>query len=101
MDDPALAELTRFGLRGAAWHDPAMASSRVSSLLALEISRSVRRPRVSVELRKSSIASDLTYDLRSGDPDFIDKLVALTFGNRSAFFASSAATPGLPRSIPQ
>ena len=57
--------------------------------------------RVSVELRKSSIASDLTYDLRSGDPDFIDKLVALTFGNRSAFFASSAARPGLPRSIPQ
>jgi hypothetical protein len=38
------------------------------------------RPRVSVELRKSSIASDLTYDLRSGDPDFIDKIVGLTFG---------------------
>ncbi|MBZ0149180.1 MAG: 6-phosphofructokinase [Pseudorhodoplanes sp.] len=28
-----------------------------------------------------TIASDLTYDLRSGDPDFIDKLVALSFGN--------------------
>jgi 6-phosphofructokinase 1 len=27
------------------------------------------------------MTSDLTYDLRSGDPDFIDKLVALTFGN--------------------
>jgi len=27
------------------------------------------------------MASDLTYDLRSGDPDFIDKLVALTFAN--------------------
>lgn len=26
------------------------------------------------------IVSDLTYDLRSGDPDFIDKLVAATFG---------------------
>ena len=26
-------------------------------------------------------ASDLTYDLRSGNPDFMDKLVALTFGN--------------------
>ena len=25
--------------------------------------------------------SDLTYDLRSGDPDFVDKLVGLTFGN--------------------
>jgi ATP-dependent phosphofructokinase / diphosphate-dependent phosphofructokinase len=28
-----------------------------------------------------TMASDLTYDLRSGDPDFIDKLVGLTFGN--------------------
>src|ERR1051326_3315501 len=30
---------------------------------------------------QETIVSDLTYDLRSGDPDFIDKLVALTFGN--------------------
>lgn len=30
---------------------------------------------------EEAIASDLTYDLRSGDPDFVDKLVALTFGN--------------------
>ncbi|MBV9531349.1 MAG: 6-phosphofructokinase [Bradyrhizobium sp.] len=30
---------------------------------------------------EETIISDLTYDLRSGDPDFIDKLVALTFGN--------------------
>jgi 6-phosphofructokinase len=30
---------------------------------------------------EETIASDLTYDLRSGDPDFIDKLVGLTFGN--------------------
>jgi ATP-dependent phosphofructokinase / diphosphate-dependent phosphofructokinase len=30
---------------------------------------------------EETIASDLTYDLRSGDPDFIDKLVAMTFGN--------------------
>jgi 6-phosphofructokinase len=29
---------------------------------------------------EETIASDLTYDLRSGDPDFIDKLVALTYG---------------------
>lgn len=27
------------------------------------------------------IVSDLTYDLRSGEPDFVDKLVAGTFGN--------------------
>ena len=30
---------------------------------------------------QETIVSDLTYDLRSGDPDFMDKLVALTFGN--------------------
>jgi ATP-dependent phosphofructokinase / diphosphate-dependent phosphofructokinase len=29
---------------------------------------------------EDTIASDLTYDLRSGDPDFIDKLVASTYG---------------------
>ncbi len=29
---------------------------------------------------EETIASDLTYDLRSGDPDFVDKLVAYTFG---------------------
>ena len=32
-------------------------------------------------VREETIVSDLTYDLRSGDPDFIHKLVALTFGN--------------------
>ncbi|MGN6058625.1 MAG: 6-phosphofructokinase [Sphingomicrobium sp.] len=30
---------------------------------------------------EETIVSDLTYDLRSGNPDFTDKLVALTFGN--------------------
>jgi 6-phosphofructokinase len=30
---------------------------------------------------EETIASDLTYDLRSGDPDFVDKLIGLTFGN--------------------
>jgi 6-phosphofructokinase 1 len=30
---------------------------------------------------EETITSDLTYDLRSGTPDFMDKLVALTFGN--------------------
>ncbi len=29
---------------------------------------------------EETVVSDLTYDLRSGDPDFIDKLVAFTFG---------------------
>jgi ATP-dependent phosphofructokinase / diphosphate-dependent phosphofructokinase len=44
----------------------------VAESLADEIKR-----RAGVE----TIASDLTYDLRSGDPDFIDKLVAPTFAN--------------------
>ncbi|HEX5431369.1 MAG TPA: 6-phosphofructokinase [Bryobacteraceae bacterium] len=30
---------------------------------------------------EESIVSDLTYDLRSGGPDFADKLIASTFGN--------------------
>jgi 6-phosphofructokinase 1 len=30
---------------------------------------------------EETMVSDLTYELRSGPPDFIDKLVALTFGN--------------------
>ena len=30
---------------------------------------------------EETIVSDLTYDLRSGDPDFVDKLVATTFAN--------------------
>jgi 6-phosphofructokinase 1 len=38
---------------------------------------------LSVEIQKSAgeetIVSDLTYDLRSGDPDFVDRLVASTF----------------------
>jgi 6-phosphofructokinase 1 len=30
---------------------------------------------------EETMASDLTYDMRSGPPDFVDKLVGLTFGN--------------------
>jgi 6-phosphofructokinase 1 len=31
--------------------------------------------------KEETIVSDLTYDLRSGEPDFTDKLVAATYGN--------------------
>lgn len=31
--------------------------------------------------KEDTIVSDLTYDLRSGAPDFVDKMVATTFGN--------------------
>jgi 6-phosphofructokinase len=30
---------------------------------------------------EETMASDLTYDLRSGEPDAIDKIVAITFAN--------------------
>ena len=43
----------------------------VAEALANEIKRRVN---------EETIVSDLTYDLRSGDPDFVDKLVASTFG---------------------
>jgi 6-phosphofructokinase 1 len=69
---------------GAEWEDYAVREygepdayghrkkASVAELLADEIKR---------RAGEETIASDLTYDLRSGDPDFIDKLVALTFGN--------------------
>ena len=44
------------------------------------------------------IISDLTYDLRSGAPDFTDKLVATTFGNM-AFDAIVAKQSGLMTAI--
>ncbi|HEX8909575.1 MAG TPA: 6-phosphofructokinase [Anaeromyxobacteraceae bacterium] len=43
---------------------------------------------------EETIVSDLTYDLRSGAPDFIDKLVALTFGTM-AFDAMLDGKSGL------
>ncbi|MEK7406917.1 MAG: 6-phosphofructokinase [Acidobacteriota bacterium] len=30
---------------------------------------------------EETIVSDLTYELRSGEPDFMDKMIAITFGN--------------------
>lgn len=43
---------------------------------------------------EETIVSDLTYDLRSGDPDFIDKLIAYTFGTM-AFDAVLEGKSGL------
>ncbi len=36
---------------------------------------------IKARAKEETIVSDLTYDLRSGDPDFTDKLVACTYGN--------------------
>jgi 6-phosphofructokinase len=48
--------------------------------------------------KEETIISDLTYDLRSGDPDFIDKLVASTFGN-IAMDAVAAGKSGVMTAI--
>jgi 6-phosphofructokinase len=36
---------------------------------------------VKLSTGEETVVSDLTYDLRSGEADFVDKLVATTFGN--------------------
>ncbi|MBX5494325.1 MAG: 6-phosphofructokinase [Bryobacteraceae bacterium] len=48
--------------------------------------------------KEETIVSDLTYDLRSGDPDFVDKMVAGTFGNM-AFDTILANKSGLMTAI--
>ncbi len=40
----------------------------------------------------STMTSDLTYDLRSGDPDSIDRLVAITFANIALDLLSDGVT---------
>jgi ATP-dependent phosphofructokinase / diphosphate-dependent phosphofructokinase len=47
---------------------------------------------------EETIASDLTYDLRSGDPDFVDKLVANVFGTM-AFDAVLEGKSGLMSAV--
>ncbi len=48
--------------------------------------------------RQETVISDLTYDLRSGEPDFLDKLIAGTFGNM-AVEAIADGKSGLMASI--
>jgi 6-phosphofructokinase 1 len=45
-----------------------------------------------------TVVSDLTYDLRGGPPDFMDKLIASTFGNM-AYEATVAGKSGLMAAI--
>jgi 6-phosphofructokinase len=47
---------------------------------------------------EETVVSDLTYDLRSGVPDFVDKLIASTFGTM-AFEATLAGKSGLMAAI--
>ena len=69
---------------GAAWEgyevqeygEPDAYGHRKKASVAESLADEIRR-----RTGEETITSDLTYDLRSGDPDFVDKLVALTFGN--------------------
>ena len=56
--------------------DPDAYGHRKKASVAESLANEIRR-----RTGEETIASDLTYDLRSGDPDFIDKLVALNFAN--------------------
>ncbi|HEY1686992.1 MAG TPA: 6-phosphofructokinase [Tepidisphaeraceae bacterium] len=47
-----------------------------------------------------TVVSDLTYDLRSGDPDFFDKMIATTFANM-AFECIASNTSGKMMAIRQ
>ncbi len=68
---------------GAEWEGHAMQEygepdaygHRKKMSVAEDLSTEVKR-----RTGQETVVSDLTYDLRSGDPDFTDKLVATTFG---------------------
>lgn len=48
--------------------------------------------------KEETVVSDLTYDLRGGDPDFVDRLVASTFGTM-AFDAVQQGKSGLMAAV--
>jgi 6-phosphofructokinase 1 len=54
---------------------PDLHGRRKKASVAEVLSEEIRR-----RTGEETVVSDLTYDLRSGDPDFLDKLVAATFG---------------------
>jgi 6-phosphofructokinase len=68
---------------GATWHGyevqeygpPDLYGRRKKASVAEVLSDEIRR-----RTGEETVVSDLTYDLRSGYPDFLDKLVASTFG---------------------
>jgi len=59
---------------GAEWVQSGDAAPRRSLNVAEDLSEAIRR-----QTGEEAIVSDLTYDLRSGSPDFVDKMVANTF----------------------
>ena len=73
-------------LEGAKWQGyvPAFERYDASGHLRPPSIAEALKTEIAERLGEESIASDLTYELRSGEPDFVDKLVATTFGNIAA-----------------
>jgi 6-phosphofructokinase len=63
------------GYEGREYGEADAFGHRKKANVAEDLSDEIKR-----RAREETIVSDLTYDLRSGDPDFVDKLVASTFG---------------------
>jgi 6-phosphofructokinase 1 len=63
------------GYKVQEYGDPDAYGHRKKASVAESLSDEIKR-----RTGEETIVSDLTYDLRSGDPDFLDKLVAFTFG---------------------
>ncbi len=64
------------GYKVREYGDPDAYGHRKKMSVAEDLSDEIKR-----RIKQETIVSDLTYDLRSGSPDFVDKLVATTFGN--------------------
>lgn len=79
-------EMKEYGEADAYGHRKKMS---VAEDLSLEVKK---------RLGEETVVSDLTYDLRSGDPDFTDRLVASTFGT-IAFDAVLQGKTGLMTGI--
>jgi 6-phosphofructokinase 1 len=47
---------------------------------------------VKKKANEDTVVSDLTYDLRSGEPDFLDKMIATTFANMAFELIASGST---------
>jgi ATP-dependent phosphofructokinase / diphosphate-dependent phosphofructokinase len=63
------------GYKVQEYGDPDAYGHRKKASVAEALSEEIKK-----RVPEETIVSDLTYDLRSGDPDFVDKLVASTFG---------------------
>jgi 6-phosphofructokinase len=77
------------GYKVQEYGDPDAYGHRKKASVAESLADEVKR-----RTGEETIASDLTYDLRSGSPDFVDKLVASTFATM-AIDAAAAGESGL------